>query len=93
MNDTMKFFNTASAATTTLKSGAGRIGRIVCNTPVASAAIAVYDNTAGSGTTIATITLPATLLNQGPATAEYNANFKTGLTIVTTGTANWTVAR
>jgi hypothetical protein len=51
----------------------------------------MYDNTAGSGTKIGTITLPATLLSDGPREASYDLRFSTGLTIVTTGTSDVTV--
>lgn len=74
-------------ATTVIKSGSGLLSAITINTPVATSVITIYDNTAASGTKIATITLPATLLQQGPYTAVYNVSFTTGLTIVT-GTAS-----
>ena len=74
--------NISTATTTTVKSGGGVLVRIVCNKAVASGVITIYDNTAGSGTLIGTITEPATLL----ATQwmlDYGCGFATGLTIVT----------
>lgn len=80
------FSNITTNTTTTVKSGAGILWRIVINTKGASANTAtVYDNTAGSGTKIGTIDTVT------GATGEIDyggVNFATGLTIVTaTGTA------
>lgn len=71
-------------ATTTLLSGPGWLESITLNTKGASSnTITVYDNTAGSGTKIATI--DSTL---GIQTLFYQCSVKTGLTIViATGTA------
>lgn len=74
--------NITTATTTTVKSGAGTLHGINVNSlgTVASSAV-VYDNTAGSGTKIATLdTLTLKGWNQ------FDVNFATGLTIVTTGT-------
>jgi predicted RecA/RadA family phage recombinase len=78
------FTNLASTATTTIKSGLGVLRKIVVNKPLAAAVVTIYDNTAGSGTKIGTITMPATLLTDGPYTVLYDAQFDTGLTVVTT---------
>lgn len=80
----------AGTATTVVKSGAGTLASITINTKGASSnTLTVYDNTAGSGTKIATIdtTVAAITLN-------FNVAFATGLTIVSaTGTgADYTVA-
>lgn len=83
--------NIKTATTTTVKSGKGILHKIVINTIVASATITVYDNTAGSGTTIATITLPATITGDNPFTLEYDLQFTTGCTIVTSGATDITV--
>lgn len=89
-NDVLKVESRYSAAnittqtTTTVKSGAGLLKRIVFNKPLASGVVAVYDNTAGSGTLIATITLPSTLLN-GPFFLDYEDVVTTGITVVTSG--------
>lgn len=77
------FTNIVTNTTTTVKSGAGLLHRIILNTQVASEVITIYDNTAASGTKIGTITMPAALLGDGPINIEYNALFATGLTIVT----------
>ncbi len=81
------YSNITGQATTVVKSGAGLLHALTINTPVATSVITIYDNTAASGTKIATITLPGTLLQEGPYTATYNVSFSTGLTIVT-GTAS-----
>lgn len=86
------YANISSATTTTVKSGAGFLHSITFNKPVASEVWTIYDNTAGSGTKIGTITLPATLLAQGPYTAIYDVAFGTGLTIVSGSTTDGTVS-
>lgn len=85
--------NIATATTTTIKSGSGFLHAISINTPVASSVITIYDNTAASGTKIATITLPAVLLAEGPYGVALNVSFSTGLTVVTaTGASDITVS-
>lgn len=79
--------NITTQTTTTVKTGEGVLHSIIINTPLANGTIAIYDNTAGSGTLIGTITMPATLLTTGPYVVEYHAKFAIGLTIVT-GSAN-----
>lgn len=79
------FLNIVANGTNVVKSGAGILHSITFNTPGASAnTITVYDNTAGSGTKIATIGgVPTT----SGLTLRYDAAFGTGLTVVTaTGT-------
>ena len=79
------YTNLAALATTTIKSGPGRLKSITINTAGASSnTVTVYDNTAGSGDTIATI--DGTAAEQ---TLDYGGvEFTTGLTVViATGTA------
>lgn len=78
------FSNLAANATTTVKSGAGLLRSITINTKGASSnTITVYDNTAASGTKIATIDSTVTY-----GTLLYDLSFATGLTIIiATGTA------
>lgn len=77
---------TAAAPTTTvLRSTAGILHCITFNKPVATTVATVYDNTAGSGTIIATITVPASPM---PVTLTYDAAFATGLTVVTATAAS-----
>lgn len=70
--------------TTTVKSGAGFLHTVYINQKGASSNTAtLYDNTAGSGTVIATIDTTANV-----GSIVYDVAFSTGLTIVTaTGTA------
>lgn len=76
------FVNITTAATTVVKSGAGTLHTLTVNNlgTVASLTV-VYDNTAGSGTKIASINTLA-----GQESYFYDVAFTTGLTIVTTGT-------
>lgn len=76
------FLNISAAATTVVKSGAGQFIGVVFNKLVALGVITIYDNTAGSGTKIATITNPASLL-ASLASLPFNIRFSTGLTVVT----------
>jgi hypothetical protein len=83
------YSNIITATTTVVKSGKGNLHTITVNTPVSAATIKLYDNTAGSGTLIATITCPSSLT---PFNIVYDVAFATGLTIVTSGATDVTVA-
>lgn len=88
-NQSSSFSNIAATGTTTVKSGAGIFRRLVINTKGGSSnTFTIYDNTAGSGTVIATVD---TVNSTG--SLEYGLAFSTGLTIVSaSGTsANATV--
>ncbi len=79
-----------STGTTTIKSGAGILRRVVINTKGGiTNTLTIYDNTSGSGTVIAAIDT----VNGVSGNFEYNVAFSTGLTIVSaSGTsANATV--
>ena len=82
--------NIAGAATTVVKNGIGVLKRIIVNKAVASGVINIYDNTAGSGTKIGTITNPAVLLHS-QISLEFDCKFSTGLTIVTSAADDITV--
>ena len=85
--------NITTQTTTTVKSGAGRLQRIVIPTPVANATVKIYDNTAASGTVLLdTITFPGTLLSSGPVNVPLGVAFSTGCTIVTAGATMTLVA-
>lgn len=86
-----KFLNIAGAATSVVKIGAGNLVAIICNKAVLSGVITVYDNTAASGTKFATITHPGTLLQNQYVLPFYDANFSTGLTVVTSAADDITV--
>lgn len=85
------FTNMTTATTTTIKSGAGLLHAIIINKAIATATITIYDNTAGSGTKIATITFGATLLTDPPLLGTYDVSFSTGLTVVTSGATDITL--
>lgn len=82
---TFAYSNLKANATTTVKSGSGLLHGITINDAgAASNTCTVYDNTAGSGTTIATIDT----VELNGRTLIYDVRFATGLTIVlATGTA------
>lgn len=84
------YTNITSATTTTIKSGQGCLVAIVVNLTVAGGVITIYDNTAASGTKIATVTYPATLL-ASQTVLPYFCKFATGLTIVTSAATDITV--
>jgi hypothetical protein len=84
------FTNIATATTTVVKSGAGKLVKIIVNTSVASGVITVYNNTAASGAKIATITMPATL-TQNTFELDFHCRFHIGLTIVTSAATDITV--
>lgn len=91
--DNTKFVNITTATTTTVKSGAGLLYAICFNKQVNNATDTIYDNTAGSGTKIGTIT---EVLGGGASApsgcSRYNGvAFSTGLTIVTSGASDLTV--
>lgn len=82
--------NITSGSTTTIKSGAGVLGSVIVNAAVSLGVITIYDNTSASGTKIATITHPLTLLSS-QYSLLFNCKFTTGLTVVTSLGDNVTV--
>lgn len=87
VNEAGSYANISTNTTTTVKSGAGILHSLVINTRSVAGQAVIYDNTAGSGTKIATIdtTLSTTAF-------LYDVKFATGLTIVTTGGGDITVS-
>lgn len=76
----------STATTTTVKSGAGFLHAITITEAVAST-IVVYDNTAASGTILASFVASA-----GVGTYQLNVSFATGCTVVTAGASKLTVS-
>lgn len=76
----------STATTTTVKSGAGFLHRLVVNGGT-TGTIIIYDNTAGSGTIIASFDTTNAIQS-----LEFNVTFATGLTIVTSAATKITVA-
>lgn len=90
ITDVGSFSHISTATTTTVKSGAGILKSVCYNTKNANGdTMTMYDNTAGSGTVIGVFTSSGQS-NVG-ACASYNLKFATGLTMVTTGTSDYTV--
>lgn len=84
-----KYLNITGTATTTVKTGGGILHTICVNTPAATETVTIYDNTAGSGTKIGTITVFA---STNPC-LTYDVAFATGLTLVTaTASSDLTVS-
>ena len=76
-----RFLNITTDATTVVKSGAGVFHTLTLNNATtATETITIYDNTAASGTKIASITVPS---SPQPVTLRYDVVFSNGLTIVT----------
>ena len=86
MAQAFNYTNIATGTTTTVKTGGGMLHTLTVNT-TAAGAITVYDNTAGSGTKIATI--KASVVEQ---TFVFDLSFTTGLTIVTAAASDITVS-
>lgn len=80
------FTGITTNTTTTVKSGAGVLYAIIVNT-TAAGTITVYDNTAASGTKIATL---KSSIGEG-VYSYMGAAFGTGLTIVTAASSDITV--
>lgn len=83
--------NITAAATTVVKVGPGQLFGITLNNMAAASVMTVYDNTAASGTIIATYTQGAAA-QVSPVSLFYDVKFNTGLTILTTNTNDITVA-
>lgn len=81
-----RYNNITTATTTVVKTGPGVLVSIVINA-ANTGTITIYDNTAASGTKIATIAAGAT----AGSTFGYLAQFATGLTVVTSAADNITV--
>ena len=77
-----------SATTTQVKTGRGRLRRIVVNTPVASETIGLIDGTTGTTVNVGQLTTTADLK---PFYIDFNIIFMNGLRIVTSGTSDITV--
>ncbi len=77
----LTYLNIPTSTTTVVKTGSGFLHSIIINTIGTTSTVTVYDNTAASGTKIAT--LSSVVQNF----MLYDCKFTTGLTIVTAGGA------
>lgn len=82
--------NITAAATTVVKAGPGQLFAINLNNMAAASVMTVFDNTAASGTVIATYTQGAAA-QVSPVTLFYDCKFNIGLTVLTTNTNDITV--
>lgn len=87
MYPAFNYNNITTATTTVIKSGKGVLHNITINTTTAFA-ITIYDNTAASGTKIATIAASPAI----GSTFKYDVAYTIGLTIVTAGASDITVS-
>lgn len=91
-----KYKNIVGNATTTVKSGSGRLHGIMVNRNWTGGTVIIYDNTAGSGTVIATIDfgsptgglLTTTGIPSPTMIGPLGLEFSTGLTAVTSGNSS-----
>ena len=86
-----QYQNIAGAATTVVAAKTGRLWAIVINKAVLSGVVTVYDNTAASGTKIATITQPASVLQSQNSLDYAGLVYTIGLTVVTSAADDITV--
>ena len=76
------YLNITTKTSTQVKTGAGTLARIVINKAGSADTLALYDNSACSGTLIGTITVAASVNNS----ITYSAAFGAGLCIISGGT-------
>lgn len=74
------YVNITTKTTTVVKASAGTLARLIVNKLGSADTIALYDNTAGSGTLVGTFTSP------GVGSYTIDALMGTGITVVTGGT-------
>jgi hypothetical protein len=91
MHEPLLYKNLAGAGATTVKDKPGYLKLVQINKAAANGVVDIYDNTAASGTKIATITFGAAILSDPPYPAFFGAQFTTGLHIVITGALDVTV--
>lgn len=72
-----------TVASTVIRTGAGKLAYVNIGTPITAGTIIIYDNTAASGTILASITSGAT--GSDSPTKTYMLNYQTGLTVATVG--------
>lgn len=82
-----KFLNVHGAATTTVKSGSGRLHTLCLNNLSSGGLITMWDNTSASGTLIASI-VQAGGTSSSNSCMVFDIEFSTGLTITTTVASN-----
>lgn len=79
------YTNITTQTTTQVKTGPGVLHALIINKPLASGVVEIDDALSHTSPVVGTITLPATLLQDGPKVATYDIAFSTGLSITTSG--------
>lgn len=87
-DDRQRWVNITTATTTVVKDIPGKLIHVVVNKPVSGSTITIYNNTAASGTKIATITNSTVVT---PYFLDYDLRFDVGLTVVTSGLDDITI--
>jgi hypothetical protein len=82
MNNPKMWSRLATASTKVIHSRACVLGSVLINKPTASAVLTIYNNTAGSGDTVAALDCASTGLSRQ---LDYNVSCPNGLTIVLSG--------
>jgi hypothetical protein len=80
--------NITSATTTAVKATPGILIRVTVNKPVSGSTITIYNNTAASGTKVATITNST---DTKPYYLDFGCWCDTGITVVTSGADDVTI--
>lgn len=91
MNTGRSYKNLSGAGTTVVQTGRGVLEQIIVGSAAANGTVTVYDNTAGSGTVITTLTFGA---SPSPTFGSIDCGelqFQTGLTVVIATGGNVTV--
>jgi len=78
----LSYAHIAGAGTNQIKGTGGLLSSLIVNVAPSGATVTLYDNTTGSAPAIAVLTFSAAVVG---LPISYGLNFKTGLTIVTTG--------
>ncbi len=87
MANTYTNITLAAPTTTTLMDRPGILAGITINKATATGVITVYDGTVTTGTVVATITSPGTLLQNQVSIDYHDLCLKKGLTVVTSTAA------
>lgn len=88
MDRRLSFKNITAAGTNVLKDARGILVRVTVNKPVSASTITIYDNSAASGTKVATIT---NTTDVKPYFVDFKCWCDAGITVVTSGADDITV--
>jgi len=86
MDDNYNFTNITTQTTTIISPQGSKLIKVIINTPAALGVITIYNNKAGSGAKLGTITNGASITpNGGGVVMEYGVTMQNGITVVTSG--------